>query len=109
MTDVQRSAEHLVPKAPVPFEVATVEFVDPDDEEHPPIRNDKRRKGTTARTELLGSNPAERRSEIWQTMAPGFYVSLSGKGKIKTLHLMGTCLMVPNIDFHILVCWTFDA
>ena len=99
-TDVQRSAEHLVPKAPVPFEVDTVEFVDPDDQElHPLVRPDKRRKGPCTRTELLDSNPAQRRSEIRSTMTLGFCISLSGIRKIKTLHLFGTCLMVPKNDY----------
>ena len=101
-TDLQRNSELLILKSPVPCEVGTVEFVDPDDQElHSPVR-------PSTRTELLGTNPRERRAEIRKSMELGFYISLSGKRKIKTLHLLGTCVMVPTIDYFF-VCWTLDA
>ena len=54
----------------------------------------KRRKGNAlVRTETLGSNPKETNFE------QGFYVCLSGKKRIRTLHRLGACYQIPGVDY----------
>ena len=60
----------------------------------------KRRGGhAAARTELLGDNPRERRAAIRSTLQPGYYIALSGKRHIRTLHKLGACYALPEVDY----------
>ena len=63
-------------------------------------RTSKRRKGNAeARTATLGENPKEARAALRSQLEPGYYVCLSGKKKIKTLHQLGKCYLLPGVDY----------
>ena len=51
------------------------------------------------RTEILGSNPRERRAQIRDTLDPGFYLCRSGKKRIRTVHRLGECFALPGVDY----------
>ena len=51
------------------------------------------------RTEILGSNPRERRAQIRDTLEPGFYLCRSGKKRIRTVHRLGDCFALPGVDY----------
>ena len=61
-------------------------------------RPDKRRKQQSARTEIPGDNPRERRDWLRSQCPPGFYVCESNKRKFRVLHLLGACYNVPGVD-----------
>ena len=46
-----------------------------------------------------GSNPKERRAQIRETLDPGYYLCRSGKKKIRTLHRLGDCYALPDVDY----------
>ena len=64
------------------------------------IKADKRRRTDCAKSLALGENPKERRAQLREALAPGFYICRSGKKKIRTLHRLGACSMVPDVDYH---------
>ena len=64
-----------------------------------PLRPAKRQKQAALRTEILGSNPKERRAQIRETLDPGYYLCRSGKKKIRTLHRLGDCYALPDVDY----------
>ena len=67
---------------------------------HPVQPTSKRRKGNAeARTATLGENPKEARAALRSQLEPGYFVCLSGKKKIKTLHQLGTCYLLPGVDY----------
>ena len=53
------------------------------------------------RTAKLGSNPKEHRKQLRESLDQGFYVAVavSSKKKIRTLHLLGKCYMLPSLDY----------
>ena len=53
----------------------------------------------TDRTTKLGADPQEARRHLRESLQPGFYVAISSKKKVKTLHLLGSCYMIPGIDY----------
>ena len=66
----------------------------------------KKRGGQAAlRSELLGENPKEARSRIRENFPQGFYVCLSGKRSIRTVHRLGACYALPDIDY---LRWSFS-
>ena len=55
-------------------------------------------------TGLDSHREARRRSEtqssiIRESLTPGYYVCLSGKRKIRTLHKLGLCYALPDVDY----------
>ena len=50
-------------------------------------------------SETLGSNTRETRATLRDTFAQGFYVCLSGKKRIRTLHRLGACYQIPGVDY----------
>ena len=64
-----------------------------------PAAKKKRGGQAAARTELLGENPKEARARIQEDLPQGFYICLSGKRSIRTLHRLGSCYALPNIDY----------
>ena len=80
-------SEDVVPD-PAPIEVAAqIPQV-----AHPPVKRQRR-------TEILGSNPRERRAQIRDTLEPGFYLCRSGKKRIRTVHRLGDCFALPGVDY----------
>ena len=69
-------------ESPVPSLVSDFQDLDPAKSE----KMDKRRKKN-----LLGLNPRQARESIRAGLAPGFYISVSGKRQIRTLHRLGDC------------------
>ena len=65
--------------------------------EEPPKK--KRGGQAAARTEKLGDDPRLNRSIIRASLAPGFYVCFSGKRNIRTLHKLGLCYALPEVDY----------
>ena len=61
----------------------------------------KRKRGGHAqvRTQELGTDPRARRQEIRASLRPGFYVCYSGKKSIRTLHKLGMCYALPDVDY----------
>ena len=51
------------------------------------------------RTAKLGPNPREYRRQLRESLDQGFYVAVSSKKKIRTLHLLGECYMLPTLDY----------
>ena len=47
----------------------------------------------------LGSNPREYRKQLRESLDPGFYAAVSSKKRIRTLHLLGECYMLPTLDY----------
>ena len=77
-----------------------VDLVLPEEDGDPVNSAPKKRKGNAIiRTETLGSNPREARARIRETLEEGFYVCLSGKRKIRTLHRLGACYLLPGVDY----------
>ena len=50
-------------------------------------------------TAKLGSNPKEYRKHLRDSLDQGFYVAVSSKKKIRTLHLLGQCYLLPTLDY----------
>ena len=51
------------------------------------------------RMSVLGSSPKEARSMIRTALEPGFYTCRSGKKKVRTLHQLGRCYLLPGVDY----------
>ena len=51
------------------------------------------------RMSLLGKSPKEARASIRAALKPGFYISFSGKKKVRSLHQLGKCYLLPGVDF----------
>ena len=70
------------------------------EEQHPEPQGPKKRKGNAlVRTETLGPSPKEARARIREELESGFYVCRSGKKKVKTLHQLGRCYLLPGVDY----------
>ena len=66
-------------------------------EENPSPAKKKRGGQASIRTEKLGDDPWLNRSIIRESLARGYYVCLSGKRKIRTLHKLGlVCAMLSR-------------
>ena len=59
----------------------------------------KRQKEAALRTEILGSNPKDRRAQIRATFDPGYCLCRFGKKKLRTLHRLGDCFALPDVDY----------
>ena len=76
------------------------EVLVPDEEDDHLACAPKKRKGNAElRTVTLGSNPRDAREQIRSQLQPGFYICLSGKRKIRTLHRLGSCYLLPGVDY----------
>ena len=85
-----------------------VEVVEEELEEHPIAdpevadgipRIDKRRIAIDARTAILGENPRAQREMIRSSLPEGFYLCVSGKRSVRTLHQLGACYLLPDVDY----------
>ena len=68
-------------------------------EEIPGPAKKKRGGQASIRTEKLGDDPRLNRSIIRESLTPVYYVCLSGKRKIRTLHKLGLCYALPEVDY----------
>ena len=63
----------------------------------------KRKRGISprARSRLasLGDNPREKRKLLRASLAEGCYIAVSAKQSRRTLHKLGSCFMVPGVDY----------
>ena len=60
-------------------------------------RPDKRCKAE--KIKKLGGAPKQRREQSSATLRPGYYVCESGKTRMRILHQLGACWMVPGVDY----------
>ena len=74
------------------------EHPEPDAIAAPPAKK-KRGGHALVKTETLGENPRARRAAIRATLRQGYYVCLSGKRGIRTLHRLGACYALPDVDY----------
>ena len=51
------------------------------------------------RTARLGTHPRESRRQLQESLDQGFYVAVSSKKKIRTLHPLGECCLLPTLDY----------
>ena len=51
------------------------------------------------RTSVQGKSPKEARAKIRAAPEPGFYICRSGKKKVRTLHPLGRCYLLPGVDY----------
>ena len=65
---------------------------------HPTVKRQRR-------TEILGSNPRERRAQIRDTLEQGFYLCRSGKKRIRTVHRLGDCFALAGVIMSITITW----
>ena len=64
----------------------------------PCAKRDKRLKSENTRSEALGSNPKVARERARAKLQSGYCVSTSGRN-VKVLHRLGSCCMVPGVDY----------
>ena len=84
-----------IPEDEVPMQEAeTEEFPVPE-----PVQKKKRGGHASVRSQVLGVDPKQNRQLIRESYEPGFYICLSGKRKIRTLHKLGMCYALPNVDY----------
>ena len=85
-----------------------MEVVEEELEEHPIAdpevadgipRIDKRRTANDARTAILGEIPRAQREMIRSSLPEGFYICVSGKRSVRTLHQLGACYLLPDVDY----------
>ena len=64
-----------------------------------PAQKKKRGGQASVRSQVLGDDPKRNRRLIRESYEPGYYICLSGKRKIRTLHKLGMCYALPNVDY----------
>ena len=60
---------------------------------------EKQQAGNRSRSELLGSDHKQARSEFRSKLQEGYYISHSGKKAIRVVHCLGRCYMLPGVDY----------
>ena len=60
---------------------------------------EKQQAGNRGRSELLGSDHKQARSDIRSQLQEGYYISHSGKKAIRVVHCLGRCYMLPGVDY----------
>ena len=72
-------------------------------EEKDDVPNSKRKRSDSPRARrraaALGDDPREQRRILRAGLDPGFYIAVSAKKGRRTLHKLGSCFMVPGIDY----------
>ena len=64
-----------------------------------PAQKKKRGGQASVRSQVLGDDPKRNRRLIRESYEPGYYICLSGKTKIRTLHKLGMCNALPKVDY----------
>ena len=62
------------------------------------LSKEKEQVWNRGRSEPLVSDRKQTRADIRSNLEPGYYISYSGKKKIKVLHRLGQCFMLPGVD-----------
>ena len=72
-------------------------------EEKDDVPNSKRKRSDSPRARrraaASGDDPREQRKILRAGLDPGFYIAVSAKKGRRTLHKLGSCFMVPGIDY----------
>ena len=101
-TETTTTAEELILEESEPPREAAVE-PEPERQEElhvdPNAKRDKRLKSENAKSESLGLNPKEARERARAQLQNGYYISTSGGNSTRVLHRLGSCYMVPGIDY----------
>ena len=63
------------------------------------LSKEKQQSGNRSRSELLGSDHKQARSEFRSKLQEGYYISHSGKKAIRVVHCLGRCYMLPGVDY----------
>ena len=63
------------------------------------LSKEKQQSGNRNRSELLGSDHKQTRSELRSKLQEGYYISHSGKKAIRVVHRLGRCYMLPGVDY----------
>ena len=88
---------------PVDCDLAPGELAPDDLDEEAEVREklskEKQQAGNRGRSELLGSDHKQARSEIRSQLQEGYYISHSGKKAIRVVHCLGRCYMLPGVDY----------
>ena len=82
----------------VPGELA-LDNLDEEAEARKKLSKEKQQAGNRGRSELLGSDHKQARSEIRSQLQEGYYISHSGKKAIRVVHCLGRCYMLPGVDY----------
>ena len=82
----------------VPGELA-LDNLDEEAELQNKLSKEKQQAGNRGRSELLGSDHKQARSEIRSQLQEGYYISHSGKKAIRVVHCLGRCYMLPGVDY----------
>ena len=74
----------------------------------PEVPTAKKKRGGQAalRSELLDENSKESRARIRESLPQGFYICLLGKRSIRTVHRLGACYALPDIDY---LRWSYSG
>ena len=99
--DLQRSdfAEPVPPDCDsAPFELA-LDTLDEDAENRKKLSKEKQQVGNRGRSERLGTDHKQARSEIRSQLQSGYYISYSGKKSIRVVHCLGRCYVLPGVDY----------
>ena len=81
-----------------PFELA-LDTLDEDAEDRKKLSKEKQQAGNRGRSERLGTDHKQARSEIRSQLQSGYYISYSGKKSIRVVHCLGRCYMLPGVDY----------
>ena len=99
--DLQRS--DFVEPVPADCDVApcelSLDILDEEAEGRKKVSKEKQQAGNRGRSELLGSDHKQARSEIRSQLQEGYYISHSGKKAIRVVHCLGRCYMLPGVDY----------
>ena len=99
--DLRRS--DFVEPAPADCVVApgelALDILDEDAEARKKLSKEKQQAGNRGRSELLGSDHKQARSEIRSNLQEGYYISHSGKKAIRVVHCLGRRYMLPGVDY----------
>ena len=103
-SDVLRDYSPDVPATQ--FELRTDEFAPDESLEQELLlkrkaSKEKQQAWNRGRSELLGADHKQTRTRLRAELAPGYYISNSGKRAIKVLHMLVRCYMIPGVDYNI--------
>ena len=65
------------------------------------LSKEKQQVWNRGRSELLGSDHKQTRAVVRANLEPGYDISYSGKKRIKVLHRLGQCFVLPGVDFYV--------
>ena len=65
----------------------------------PSAKKEKRLKSENTKSDTLGSNPKAARERARTQLQKGYYLSTSGRNSRRVLHTLGSCYIVPGIDY----------